>query len=226
MRQMLRSCLALLLIADIAGAGALPVNSPMGMVAESKGCNLQAGTTLFVNSDVWTVSKGSAMLVVNDPSAKLFLLESSRLSIQSSVGLPQFTLVEGTLRFSVRAPIRLKVRESNVLLRPGKTGVVNGQVRLVGKNRLVVDAIDAAIPVEFDGHTVEVPAGFAYTLEMTTSTADPQGPVGAGANQKSSRAETTLAIITISATIIMFGWQLGRALTESDRSSFASPFVP
>jgi hypothetical protein len=222
MRQILRCCLALLLIADLAGAGTLPINSPMGMVAEAMGCNFTSGTTLFLNSDIWTTPKGSATLLLTRPSGTLLLLGASRVRILSSADLPVADLLEGTLRFSLREPLRLKALHSNISIRPRKSGVVSGQIRIVGKNRIVVDAVDAPIPVEVDGQIVEVPLGFAYTLDLATPEPGGPGPKGAGAAAALTAKKVTIIAITMVAVTI----GVGVALAETQRRTFASPFIP
>ncbi len=224
MRRILRSCLVLLLTAGLAGAETLPASRPIGIVADAKDCNLTSGTTLFLNMDVLTTTKGSATILLTKPSGTLLLLGASRVSILPSADLPVVNLSEGTLRFSLREPLRLKARESNITLRPGKSGLVSGQIRIVGQNRIVVDAVDAPIPVEANGQIIEVPQGFEYTLDMASP--EPQGPAGAGAAAAVSQRRLAIIGITVSVLVGLTALLSSAALTDSQRRTFASPFLP
>jgi hypothetical protein len=224
MRRLLKAACATVLSAALVSAGTPPADPVMGLVAESKNCNVVSGTTLFEKTEIWTAVNGMATLLMNNSSATLLLTSDSKIWLLTPKDSSIARLEQGTLRFASRQPVSLQVFWDSVQIRPQGNGISSGEIRILGKNRIAVVAGDAPILVSANGDSVLVPKGYEYTLEV----AEPmdQGPPPMGAGAENYRKRKGVIIIGVSAALATLTVGLLLSATQSTRGAFASPFFP
>ena len=226
MRHLLRIALVTMLSTSLVAAATPPVDPIVGLLAEANKCNLSPGTTLFVNTEVWTAINGAATILLTNPSATLLLTSNSRMRFLQPKNGSVVELEEGALRFASKQPFSLQALSGAVEFRSHGPGPSSGEIRIIGKNRIAVTAVDAPILVSMNGDSLLVMKGYEYTLDVLSDVPSPMPKAAAGASGAKPLSDRGLILVSIAtaAAAITTGSLLGAM--QGNRSTFASPFIP
>lgn len=169
---MARPFLSILLVFAIA-AGELPVQaaavSPLGVVTQVAGANLNSGTvsagaTVFDGDSFTTTATG--LVRVRAGAAQFYLAGQSNLKLRAA---PRGTLAQlagGTLVFSSAKATAMDVEVAQAHIRPASDQPTVAQISVAGPKEIDVRATRGSLQFSYNGESQIIPEGSAYRFVL------------------------------------------------------------
>ncbi|HXJ07346.1 MAG TPA: hypothetical protein VNH65_19765 [Candidatus Acidoferrum sp.] len=164
----------------------------LGTVVASDGASIGGsgaivGTTIFAGDNLVTADKGSMQLRTG--AARFQLSASSMATVGEAGGMPQATLLRGTVTFSTANAKAFALSVSTAVIKPKSDEPTIGQVTVLGDKQLLVKCARGALTITVGDDSRVIPEGSAYriVLDPAASEEAQRQPPTQGAGGKGSR---------------------------------------
>lgn len=222
--QRRRSCTAFLLAFTVAlspvwGAGEPVFGTVVSANRATVGSALVSpGTTVYGGDHLSTDPLGNVQLRAG--AARLHLSPSTAVVLTEASGAPGAVLHSGTATFSTANSKAFSLRAATATFRPQTDMPTIAQVTFVNPKEFIVHTTRGPLTVTVEDETQIIPEGSAYRVVLDPEpAAEPQGPQGAGAFNRSPRkaGSSHFKVIVIVAAAIITYFAIDEALESPHR---------